>query len=158
MNKTRHLKCQAPKRDDYKQERKYTNDVCYGKLGSTIIRTIEIHNCSFVASSYICHSLKKTPTQMDAHQIFVIFCMPPHFLACKLYTRKVRKFATTNCLATKQRKSILGLFAVLVGVLAVLVGVLAILVGILGVFALGWCIGYMRSSIQNLGWCIWYFH
>ena len=112
MNKTRHLKCQAPKRDDYKQERKYTNDVCYGKLGSTIIRTIEIHNCSFVASSYIRHSLKKTPTQMDAHQIFVIFCMPPHFLACKLYARKVRKFATTNCLVTKPRKSIWGVLLV----------------------------------------------
>ena len=25
--------------------------------------------------------------------IFVIFCTPPHILACKLYARKVRKFA-----------------------------------------------------------------
>ena len=45
----------------------------------------------------------------------------------------MRKFATKNCLATKQRKSTLGVFAVLVGVLAVLVSVLAILVGVLGV-------------------------
>ena len=24
--------------------------------------------------------------------------------------------------------------------------------------AMGWCIWYMRWSIENLGWCIWYFH
>ena len=30
-----------------------------------------------------------------SYLIFVIFCTPPHFLACKLYARKVRKFATT---------------------------------------------------------------
>ena len=42
----------------------------------------------------------------------------------------MRKFATKNCLATKSRKSILG-------VLAVLVGVLAVLVGVLGVFCIG---------------------
>ena len=58
--------------------------------------------------------------------IFVIFCTPPHLLACKLYTRKVRKFATKNCLATKQRKSILGVLAVLVGILAILVGVIGV--------------------------------
>ena len=59
-----------------------------------------------------------------AHLIFVTFCTPPHFLACKLYAGKVCKFAT------KQRKLILG-------VLAVLVGVLAVLVGVLGVFCIG---------------------
>ena len=62
--------------------------------------------------------------------IFVILCTPPHFLASKLYARQVHKFATKNCLATKPRKSILG-------VLAVLVGVLAVLVGVLGVFCIG---------------------
>ena len=54
-----------------------------------------------------------------------------------MYARKVHKFATKNCLATKQRKSILSILAVLVGVLAVLVGVLAILVGVLGVLCIG---------------------
>ena len=53
--------------------------------------------------------------------------MPPHSLACKLYARKVRKFATENLLATKQRKSILGVLAVLVGALAILVGVIGVL-------------------------------
>ena len=57
---------------------------------------------------------------MVAYLIFVIFCTPPHSLACKLYAGKVRKFATENLLATKQRKSILGVLAVLVGVLGVL--------------------------------------
>ena len=61
-----------------------------------------------------------------SYLLFVIFCTPPHFLAWKLYASKVRKFATTNCLATKPRKSILGVLAVLVGVLAVLVGVLGV--------------------------------
>ena len=49
----------------------------------------------------------------------------------------MRKFATKNCLATKPRKSILGVLAVLVGVLAVLVGVLAVLVGLPGVYCIG---------------------
>ena len=48
----------------------------------------------------------------------------------------MHKFATKNCLATKLRKSILGILAVLAGVLAVLVGVLAVLVGVLGVFCI----------------------
>ena len=74
---------------------------------------------------------------LQTYLIFVIFCSPPHILACKLYARKMRKFAEKNCLAAKPRKSILGVFAVLVGVLAVLVGVLAILVGVLGVLCIG---------------------
>ena len=57
---------------------------------------------------------------MMAYLIFVIFCTSPHFLACKLYARKVRKFATKNCVATKPHKSILGVPAILVGVLGVL--------------------------------------
>ena len=61
------------------------------------------------------------------------------------------KFATQNCHATKQRKSILGILAVLVGVLAVLVGALAVLVGVLNVLCIGMVFCYMRSSIQNLG-------
>ena len=44
---------------------------------------------------------------------------------------------SVNCIATNQRKSILGVLAVLAGVLAVLVGVLAVLVGVLGVFCIG---------------------
>ena len=37
------------------------------------------------------------------------------------------KSATKNCLATRQRKSILGVLSVLVGVLAILAGVLGVL-------------------------------
>ena len=44
---------------------------------------------------------------------------------------------SVNCIATNQRKSILGVLAVLAGVLAVLVGVPAILVGVLGVLCIG---------------------
>ena len=52
----------------------------------------------------------------------------------------MRKFATKNRLATKHRKSILGVLAVLVGVLAILVGVLGIL-----------CIGmvYLLHEIEH---------
>ena len=75
--------------------------------------------------------------RMSPYLLFVICCIPPHFLACKLYARKVRKFAKKNCLATKPRKSIFCALAVLAGVLAVLVGVPAILVGILGVLGIG---------------------
>ena len=64
---------------------------------------------------------------LNPYLIFVIFCTLPHFLTCKLYARKVRKFATKNCLATKPRKSILGVLALSVGVLAVLVGLLGVL-------------------------------
>ena len=71
------------------------------------------------------------PMMNHSYLIFVTFCTPPHFLACKLYARKVRKFVT------KQRKSILGVLAVLVGILAVLFGVLAVLVGVLDVFCIG---------------------
>ena len=75
----------------------------------------------------------------------LVMCIPDicHFL----YGRKVRKFATKNCLATKQPKSILGVFAVLVGVLAVLVGVLAILVGVLGVLCIGMV--YLLHEIKH---------
>ena len=52
----------------------------------------------------------------------------------------MRKFATKNCLATKTRKSILG-------VLAVLVGVLAILVGVLGVLCIG--VVYLLLEIEH---------
>ena len=69
------------------------------------------------------------------------------FLVCKLYARKVRKFATKNCLATKPRKSILGVLAVLVGVLAVLVSVLAILVGVLGILCIGML--YLLHEIEH---------
>ena len=72
-----------------------------------------------------------------AYLIFVIFCTQPHFLACKLYAKKVRKFAGKKCIATKQRKLILGILAVLVVVLAVFVGVHAVFVGVLGVFCIG---------------------
>ena len=65
-----------------------------------------------------------------AYLIFVIFCTPPHFLAFKLYARKVHKFATKNCIATKQCRLVLG-------VLAVLVGIVAVLVGVVGVFSIG---------------------
>ena len=82
-----------------------------------------------------------------AYLIFVIFCTPPHFLACKLYARKVRKFATKNCLATKPRKSILGVLVVWAGVLAVLVGVPAILVGVLGVLCIGMV--YLLHEIEH---------
>ena len=70
--------------------------------------------------------------------IFVMFFTPPHFLACKLYARKVRKFAT------KPRKSILG-------VLAVLVGVLAILVGVLGVLCIGMVYLLLEIEHSELG-------
>ena len=59
----------------------------------------------------------------------------------------MHKFATKNCLATKPRKSILGVLAVLVGVLAVLVGVLAILVGVLGVLCIGMV--YLLHEIEH---------
>ena len=41
-------------------------------------------------------ALGKSPKKhiLSAYLIFVIFCTPPHFLACKSYARKVRKFAT----------------------------------------------------------------
>ena len=39
----------------------------------------------------------------------------------------MHEFATKNCLATKPRKSILGILAVLVGILAILVGILGVL-------------------------------
>ena len=57
-----------------------------------------------------------------------------------MYARKVHKFATKNCLATKPRKSILGVLAVWAGVLAVLVGVLGVL-----------CIGmvYLLHEIEH---------
>ena len=66
----------------------------------------------------------------------------------------MRKFATTNFLATKQRKSILDVLAVLVGVLAVLVCVLAVLVGVIAILVavLGvLCIGmvYLLLKIQH---------
>ena len=82
-----------------------------------------------------------------AYLIFVIFCTPPHFLACKLYARKVHKFATKNCLATKPRKSIFCALAVLAGVLAVLVGIPAILVGVLGVLCIGMV--YLLHEIEH---------
>ena len=82
-----------------------------------------------------------------AYLLFVIFCTPPHFLACKLYAIKVRKFATKKCLATKPHKSILGVLAVLVGVVAVLVGVLVILVGVLGILCI-WMV-YMLHEIEH---------
>ena len=59
----------------------------------------------------------------------------------------MRKFATKNCLATKPRKSILGVLAVLVGILAVLVGILAILVFVLGVLCIGMV--YLLHEIQH---------
>ena len=59
----------------------------------------------------------------------------------------MRKFATKDFLATKQRKSIVGLLAVLVGVLAVLVGVLAVLVGILGAFCI-WMV-YLLHEMEH---------
>ena len=75
-------------------------------LEIVFIRTI-VRNIKFVKFSM--------NSQHFSYQIFVNFCSQPHFLACKLYARKVREFAT------KSRKSILGVLAVLVGVLAVLV-------------------------------------
>ena len=84
---------------------------------------------------------------LRTYLIFVIFCAPLHFLGCKLYARKVRKFATKNCLATKPRKSILGVLSVLVGVLAVLVGILAILVFVLGVLCIGMI--YLLHEIKH---------
>ena len=59
----------------------------------------------------------------------------------------MRKFATKNCLATKPRKSILGVLAVLVGALAVLVGVRTILVGVLGVLCIGMV--YLLHEIEH---------
>ena len=80
----------------------------------------------------------------DSHHIHIwylsLFCTPPHFLACKLYARKVWNVATKNCLATKARKSILS-------VLAVLVGVLAILVGVFGVLCIGMV--YLLHEIEH---------
>ena len=61
------------------------------------------------------------------------------------------KFVITNCLATKPRKSILGVLAVLVGVLAVLVGVLAILVGVLGVLCIGMVYLLLEIEHSELG-------
>jgi len=61
--------------------------------------------------------------------IFVIFCTPPHFLACKLYARKVSKFVTK--IASRQNS--VNQYWVK---LAVLVGALAVLVGVLGVFCI----------------------
>ena len=91
-------------------------------------------------------TLLKNITDIKSYLIFVICCTPPHFLVGKLYARKVR-FAIKNCLATKQRESILGVLAVLVGVLAILVGVFGVL-----------CIGMVYLLHENLGWCTWYFH
>ena len=86
----------------------------------------------YVAASMetVVASVDKGSSTSEAYLVFIIFCTTPHFLSCKLYTRKVRKFATKHCLATKQRKSILGVLAVLLGIYAVLVGVLPVLVGV----------------------------
>ena len=59
----------------------------------------------------------------------------------------MRKFVTKNCLATKPRKSILDVIAVLVGILADLVGVLAFLVGALGVLCIGMV--YLLHEIEH---------
>ena len=59
----------------------------------------------------------------------------------------MRKSATKNCLATKPRKSILGVLAVLVVVLAVLVGVIAVLVGVLDVVFIGMV--YLLHEIKH---------
>ena len=88
---------------------------------------------------------------LPSYLIFVIFCTLPHFLACKLYARKVLKFATKNCLATRPHKSILGVLAVLVGLLAGLVGVLAILVGVLGVLCIGMVYLLLEFEHSELG-------
>ena len=56
----------------------------------------------------------------------------------------VRKFGTKNCLATKQRKSILG-------VLAVLVDILVFLVGVLGVLCIGMVYLLLEIEHSELG-------
>ena len=70
----------------------------------------------------------------------------------KLYARKVHKFARKKIASRQNRVN--QYWAYLLFWLAYLLFWLAYLVS----SALGWCICYMRRSIQNLGWCIWYFH
>ena len=52
----------------------------------------------------------------------------------------MRKFATTNCIVSKQLKLILG-------VLVVLIGVLAVFVGLLGVFCIG--MAYLSHEMEH---------
>ena len=73
---------------------------------------------------------------MMAYLIFVIFWTPPQFWSVNCTPEKCVNLRK-NCLGTKPRKSIFGVFAVLVDILAVLVGLLAILVAVLGVLCIG---------------------
>ena len=87
-------------------------------------------------------SMSGSGSGSGSYLIFIIFFTPPHYLACELYARKVRTFATKSAL---QQNSVNQYWAYLLFWLAYLV-----------YSALGRCICYMRWSIQSLGWCIWY--
>ena len=53
--------------------------------------------------------------------------MPPYFLALKKYAKKMRKFVTKICLATKQRKFLVGKLGVLVVILVFIFRIVSVL-------------------------------
>ena len=112
---------------------------------------------------------------LQSYLIFVSFCTPPYFLACKKYTKKVRKFTTK--IASRQN-SINFWLAYLVFWLAYLVFWLAYLVFWLSYSIFCWCtwfflgltsvlfivvrdlvclLGILVGVLGFFGWCIWYF-
>ena len=86
-----------------------------------------------------------------AYLIFVFFGTPPYFLACKKYTKKVRKFTTK--IASRQNSINFWL--------AYLVIWLAYLVFWLSYSIFCWCTWffswYFSWRAWFFGWCIWYF-
>ena len=111
--------------------------------------SISHHHCSHCHHHHLeaLNQVSRGAAPQGTYMIFVIFLRHRIFWPVNCTPEKCINLRQKIAFATKPRKSILGVLAVLVGILAVLVGVLAILVGVLGVLRIG--LVYLLHEIEH---------